>query len=230
MEFAKQQKGVKTANFVNAVLRRFIREREGLIYPEDPVRKLSITHSFPLWLVEKWSTRFGIADTERLLSILNEPPRFTIRINTEKISKEEVVSELEVLGVETLPGRFVDSALRVDKLGPVLACRLFHEKLISIQDEASQLVASALEAGKGDIILDACAGLGTKTGQLRELAPGPVIVAMDNDVGRPRTHPGRSKYCGRRRIEGPVQKGTIRHYTRGCPVFLPWHHKEASGN
>ena len=184
VEFVKQQKGVRIANFVNAVLRRFIREREGLVYPEGTVQRLSISHSFPEWLVRRWNRRFGPGDTEKLLALFNDPPQFTIRINPEKISREDVVSELEAEGIRTSPGKFLDSALHVDRLGPVLAGRLFREKLINVQDEASQLVASALLPREGDLILDACAGLGTKAAQIREFPSGPVVVAMDNDMGR----------------------------------------------
>jgi len=184
VEFAKREKGARIANFINAVLRRFIREREGMTYPEGPVLRLAVAHSFPEWLVRRWVRRFGAADTEKLVTLLNEPPQFTVRVNSEKISKEDVVSELTARGIGTSSGKFIDSALRVDKLGPVLSGRLFREGLITVQDEASQLTASAFEHMDGGLILDACAGSGTKAAQLRDLPSKPVVVAMDNDLGR----------------------------------------------
>jgi 16S rRNA (cytosine967-C5)-methyltransferase len=207
VEFAKKQKGAKVANFVNAVLRRFVREREQMTYPEDPVCRLSISHSFPEWIVERWRNRFGGKETERLLTLLNEPPSFAVRINLERISKEDVIRELKAQGIKPSPGKLLDSALRVDKLGPVLVSRLFEEKLVSIQDETSQLVTSAAEPGKDDLVLDACAGLGTKTGQLMESSAGPVIVAMDNDIRRLRLIPKKANVVAGDALRVPFRKG-----------------------
>ncbi len=184
VEYAKQQNGSGVANFVNAILRRFIRERDTFSYPEAPVLRLSIVHSFPEWLVKRWLKWFGVEETERLLTILNETPDFTIRIDPGKASREEVTAELEARGIETRPGRFLDSAIHVDRLAPLLSDRLFEEKVITIQDETSQLVASAVDARDGDYVLDACAGLGTKTRQLRETSPGAIFVAMDTNMKR----------------------------------------------
>ena len=209
VEFAKWQKGAGIANFLNAVLRRFIREREELVYPTDTIQRLAIAYSFPDWIVRRWSTRFGVGDTEKLLSLLNETPRFSIRIDEGRISREEAVSELAVEGVEALPGELLDSTLYVDKLGPVLAGRLFREELISIQDEASQLAGLALRAGKGDLILDACAGLGTKTAQIRELYPGSRTVAMDNDTGRLGLARDRTNVVAADGLRAPFKKETF---------------------
>jgi 16S rRNA (cytosine967-C5)-methyltransferase len=184
VEYAKHLHGARTANFVNAVLRRFVREGDTLPLPENPGQRLSISQSFPGWLVNRWLSRFGYDETESLLALLNEPPQFTIRINLAGISKEEVIAELELRGIKTGEGKFLDSALHVDKLGPALKDRLFKEGLISVQDETSQLVARAVKPAPGDRVLDACAGVGTKTAQLRESFPGSVFVAMDRDMGR----------------------------------------------
>ena len=113
----------------------------------------------------------GSEEAERLLSLLNEPPRFFIRINLSRISKEEVMEELEAKGIKTTEGTLLPSALHVDRLAPVLNLRIFKEGAITIQDEASQLVAEALAPGEGDRILDACAGLGTKTMQVQGILP-----------------------------------------------------------
>ncbi len=184
VEYAKKQKGVKVANFVNAVLRKFVAERENIPLPADPVRSLSITHSFPEWLMSRWLGRFGLGETERLCSALNTTPTFTVRINPARISKETAISRLNALGITTEEGLLIDSAIRVDKLGPLLSDPLFNEKSMYVQDETSQLVSLALNPRKGDLILDACAGLGTKTTQMRQSTPAARFVSMDTHMGR----------------------------------------------
>ena len=184
VEYTKRQRGAKVGNFVNAVLRRFLRERDGLILPRDPIARLSTAYSFPGWLVRRWLLRFGEDETERLLGLMNETPRFSVRVKETAVSREDAARELGATGAVVSPGEFVDSCLHVDRLGPVLASPLFRDGLIAIQDEASQLAVSAVRAGKGDSILDACAGLGTKTAQLAASFPGSSITAMDTSMKR----------------------------------------------
>jgi 16S rRNA (cytosine967-C5)-methyltransferase len=190
VEYAKHHLNAKTGNFVNAILRRFIREQDRLPLPQDQKKALSITRSFPSWLVNRWLLRFGAVETDRLLALLNEPPEFTIRIDPSKVSKEEVIARLESQGVTAKPGRFLDTALHVDKLGPVLKDPLFLEGAITVQDEASQLVACAAPPCS-DPVLDACAGVGTKAAQIRGAFPDALVVAMDNDMGRLKRATGR---------------------------------------
>jgi 16S rRNA (cytosine967-C5)-methyltransferase len=180
VDYVKKEKGKAPANFVNAILRRFLREKgEKTGIPED-----ALIRSFPEWLVKKWQARFGKVDTAKLLSSLNENPQFTLRVNLGRISLSDAISRLHEEGIKTKEGSLSESALFVQKLGPVLKSRLFSEGLISIQDEMSQLVGLAIGAQKGTRILDACAGLGTKTHQIRELYPDTTLVSMDNEIRR----------------------------------------------
>ncbi len=180
VDYVKKEKGKATANFVNAILRRFIREQGvGTTIPEG-----ALNRSFPAWLVKRWQDRFGNIDKEKLLFALNETPKFTLRVNLAKLSRSEAASRLLEEGIETKEGLLSESALCVDKVSPVLKSRLFSEGLISIQDEMSQLVGLAIGSQKGVRILDACAGLGTKTHQIREICPDAMLVSMDNEMKR----------------------------------------------
>jgi 16S rRNA (cytosine967-C5)-methyltransferase len=180
VDYVKKEKGKAPANFVNAILRRFLREKgEKTGIPEGAVE-----HSFPEWLAKRWQARFGKADTERLLFSLNENPQFTLRVNLARISLSDAASRLNEEGIKAKEGLLSESALFVQKLGPVLKSALFAEGLISIQDEMSQLVGLAIGPQKGTRILDACAGLGTKTHQIQELCPDAILVSMDNEIRR----------------------------------------------
>ncbi|NLW33989.1 transcription antitermination factor NusB [Syntrophorhabdus aromaticivorans] len=196
VEYAKKAHGQRVAGFINAILRRFMRDvesgsidRPGVVHPgrSASLRTLSTLHSFPEWLVARWLRRFGPSETEKLLSALNRPPVFTLRIDLKKVQKDEVIRTLEAKGVNVSPGIFLESALRVDKLAPVLDDMLFREKLVHIQDEASQLAGLSLQPEPGDLVLDACAGLGTKTGQIAEASDRLRLIAMDNSLARLRS-------------------------------------------
>lgn len=187
VEYAKGSKGRDAANFVNAVLRRSIRERESLQLPSDPVSRLSIEHSFPVWLVKRWYERFGTGDTALLLEILNRSPEFGLRVDTRWTTVAAAKQKLLDSGVEVRDGKYVEGALRVDRLAPLLVSDLFTTRVVHVQDETSQMAVQALFAGQGAAmkskarVLDACAGQGTKTGQIRQMMPGAQIVAMDTD-------------------------------------------------
>ncbi len=181
VDYAKKERGQAAANFVNAVLRRAIRERDKLPMPGDPVSRLSIVHSFPSWLVKRWRDRFGDDGAEALLALLNKNPEFALRIDCGKMTREEAVARLSEHGITAAKGRFLEQALLIDKVGPLLESGLLKEHVLHIQDETSQLAGLAVAPSSGDLVLDACAGQGTKTDQIKETWPSTRVVAMDTD-------------------------------------------------
>jgi 16S rRNA (cytosine967-C5)-methyltransferase len=202
--YAKVEYGTYIANFVNAVLRSFIRKTETVNHRPVPgthatknlhnsippvegrfqISNLSILYSFPEWLVNRWFKRFGYDETVKILTVLNSPPEFGIRVNLAKISRDEVILRLENKGLKVRKGRFLETALFVDRLTPVLKDELFKKGLIHIQDEASQLAGLSIRPEKGSLILDACAGQGTKTEQIKEKFDVQSVIAMDSEIKR----------------------------------------------
>jgi 16S rRNA (cytosine967-C5)-methyltransferase len=183
VEYAKKDKGQGVANFVNAVLRRAIDEKDRLKLPSDPVSRLSIEYSFPRWLVQRWYSRFGDQGVRELLAAFNKAPVFAIRIDLRQITRDDVIRRLHKKGVAVKKG-FLKSALYVDKIKAVLDDDLFAKHVLHIQDETSQMAALFLAPAGGELILDACAGQGTKTDQIAEVFPGVKVVAMDLDRRR----------------------------------------------
>jgi 16S rRNA (cytosine967-C5)-methyltransferase len=205
VDYAKAEKGQGMANFVNAVLRRSIREKDRLILPRDPVTRLSVEHSFPRWLVARWYKRFGEEAAGQLLDLQNRSPVFTLRIDAGKITPEDAARRLEDMGVKTEKGRFLKSALSVDKVGPLIGSDLLKNRLVYVQDEASQMAGLAVAPRPGEMVLEACAGQGTKTDQIREEWPETRIVAMDRD-GR-KLHSVRGTAC---LVQGDVLKNPFK--------------------
>ena len=187
VEYAKAEKGPGVANFVNAVLRRAIREKEGMVLPADPAARLSIAYSFPEWLAARWIGRFGTDAGRDLLATLNKSPSFALRVNPGKVTRDEAISMIAGLGLKVEKSRLLPLALCVDRLGPLVASRLLDDRLVYVQDEASQLAGLAVAPGPGDLVLDACAGQGTKTEQIREAWPETRVAAMDIDGGKLRS-------------------------------------------
>ena len=75
VELAKRRHGLGASKLVNAVLRRTDRERENLFpaQPTDTLDALALKYSHPRWLIARWIERYGEQDTERLLTLNNEP-------------------------------------------------------------------------------------------------------------------------------------------------------------
>jgi len=193
VDYAKVEHGIHIAGFVNAVLRRFLRDlkREDIPLPGVPTsdvslseHELSVIHSIPQWLVHRWTERFGSANAEQLFHAVNTPPEFTLRVNDKRFSRDEAIQSLKNLGIETRPGLFLESALHVSRLSSLIHSDLIRKKMISIQDEASQLAVHALQLKPGSLVLDACSGLGTKTSHILDLTNGIRLVAFDNTMNR----------------------------------------------
>jgi 16S rRNA (cytosine967-C5)-methyltransferase len=187
VDFAKKYHGKPVANFVNAVLRRALADKDRVPMPEDALDRMSVDYSFPRWLITRWADRFGLEDTRSLLAKLNTEPEFCLRIDISRISRQEVLEYLKERGVESRAGSLLPNALYVNRLGPVLKDRLFKDGVVRVQDESSQAVAYAVAPMPDMLILDAAAEPGTKTEHLIQLCPSSRIVAMDLHVKKIRS-------------------------------------------
>jgi 16S rRNA (cytosine967-C5)-methyltransferase len=161
-------RGAKTAGFVNAVLRRAVRERASADPPPDgSARSLAQYYSQPLRLVEEWTERFGPERTERLLREHNAKPPLTVRINTLKVSPPHLFERWagEGLDYEPLDCSGTAAEIRAPS-GAVRDLPGFAEGHFTVQDCASQFIAPLLKPRIGERILDACAAPGGKAAHL----------------------------------------------------------------
>ena len=81
------------SGFVNAVLRRLIREPSPPwpLMNENPAKALSVRYSVPEWLSRRWIERLGIPRAEAACEQTSLVPPITIRVNRLKISREELL-------------------------------------------------------------------------------------------------------------------------------------------
>lgn len=151
---------------VNAVLRRAV--REGIPpWPDDPVEGRSVRFSHPAWLVARWLTQYGTADAEALLAYDNTPPPLTVRVARET-TRDAALAAFRAAGLTAEATSYASRGVRLHGAGEPTALPLFADGQLTVQDEASMLATDLLGARPGETVVDACAGLGTKTWALAE--------------------------------------------------------------
>ncbi|MBM6618496.1 16S rRNA (cytosine(967)-C(5))-methyltransferase RsmB [Bacillus suaedaesalsae] len=169
VEIAKKRGHKGIASMVNGVLRSM--QREGTPSFDsimDPVERLSIEMSFPLWLVQRWTNQYGFEQTKLLCESTMKSPTSTARVNMVRITKEELLAKLEEEGVIGNPGDLAEDAIKVEK-GNLALSNSFKEGFLTVQDESSMLVAKALDPKPGEYVLDSCAAPGGKTTHIAEM-------------------------------------------------------------
>jgi 16S rRNA (cytosine967-C5)-methyltransferase len=177
VEFVKKFRGQELGNQINAILRFVIRKLDNVEYPlidDDPVKALSIVHSFPSWLVRRFIDRFGVYETEQLLTALNDRPRLSLRVNPMGGAVEELVSEFEKNGVIVTPSKFIPNFLYVEGLSRIADLEAFRTGRFVVQDGSAGIVTVLLDPKPGERILDACAAPGGKATHIVELTGGNV--------------------------------------------------------
>jgi len=174
---------------VNAILRNALRGMDGVEYPgleADPAGHIAVVHSHPRWLVERWMDGLGFDQTLALCKADNEIPPLALRVNLLRASRQDVMERLARAGHDVRPTIYSPEGVILAK--PPVALREMPELtggLLYVQDEASQLVSRLLAPGKGERVLDLCAGAGGKTTHMAALMENEgEIVAADIQAGK----------------------------------------------
>lgn len=167
----------EAAGLVNAILRR------GVGKPPQNL-PLAVRYSHPDWLVERWQRRYGLK-VESILKADNEVPPLTLRVNPLKATREAVLEALAALGVGAEPSRYLPEAVRVTGSLWLEDFPPFRQGWVSVQDESGMLVTWIMDPQPGERLLDATAGLGSKTTHLLERLGGRgSVLAIDQSRRR----------------------------------------------
>jgi 16S rRNA (cytosine967-C5)-methyltransferase len=193
---AARQRTPAAAGFINAVLRRFTREREAIA---QQVRHSPMgAYNHPLWWIERikrdWPACWG-----PLLLAANQRPPMTLRVNVRRGSGASYVQGLAALGrhatllTDPALGGAASQTVVLAAPSPVQQVPGFAEGEVSVQDAAAQRAARLLLEGWAlnaaqplahkPRVLDACAAPGGKTAHLLELADLE-LLALDSDPQR----------------------------------------------
>jgi 16S rRNA (cytosine967-C5)-methyltransferase len=186
VEMAKSGAPSWVVKYVNGLLRTAARKYQSLPFPDierDPVSALSIKKSFPKWLIKRWLNRFGLKETALICDTINTIPPITVRVNTLKASRESLRKSLEIYSDKI---EFTDYAPDgISFFNPRVSIpniKAFEDGCFQVQDEAAQLVTFLLYPQPGETVLDACAGLGGKTGHMAQMMKNRGrLLAIDKD-------------------------------------------------
>ncbi|MBY4897706.1 16S rRNA (cytosine(967)-C(5))-methyltransferase RsmB [Cupriavidus sp. AU9028] len=181
---ASDPKAAHARGMVNAVLRRFLRERRALL--DDVRRDDEARWNLPDW----WLRRLRQAYPDRLQQLARHAgtrPPMTLRVNPLRIPVQDYLQQLAAAGIAA--ERVGEQAVRLTRPLPVAQIPGFEAGDVSVQDAGAQLAGPLLGLADGQRVLDACAAPGGKTGHLLELAEplsGVEVVAVESDAVRAR--------------------------------------------
>jgi len=186
VELAKPSAAPWITGFVNAILRNAAKKFEAVPFPDpkkDPVSAIAAQSSFPKWLIKRWLHRYGQKETAQLCDAVNAVPPITIRTNTLKTTRNKLLNSLkkEVEKIECTTYS-PDGISFFKPNSSIPEIKSFKDGWFVVQDEAAQLVTLLLDARPGDTVLDACAGLGGKTGHIAQIMKNQgTIFAIDKN-------------------------------------------------
>ncbi|NLW23164.1 MAG: 16S rRNA (cytosine(967)-C(5))-methyltransferase RsmB [Tissierellia bacterium] len=159
------------SGFVNGVLRNFSRKKEDIMKIESRSRSeyLSIKYSHPKWMVEKWIKEYGYEFTESLCKGNNSRPKLNIRVNTLKISRDQLMDRLSAYGYILQKTLYAKDGIIVENPSRITDTEEFKLGYFFIQDESSMLVAQIANPKENSLVLDLCSAPGGKATHLAQL-------------------------------------------------------------
>ena len=170
------------AGLVNAVLRRWQREGDGLRAALDAVP--ATRHAHPAWLVEALVRDWPDA-AERVLAADNAEPPLMLRVNRRRANRAAFIERLRMDGWTAEPHAWIADAVKLPHSTDVTRLPGFAEGLFAVQDGAAQVAADLLAVRDGERVLDACAAPGGKACHVLERADV-ALVALEADAVRAR--------------------------------------------
>lgn len=149
----------RLAGLVNAVLRRWLRERDTHLAALDA--QPATRHAHPAWLVRAIE-RDWPAQAEGVLTAANREPPLMLRVNRRRAEREPVAAALREAGYEVTAHDWLSDGLVLPHSTDVTRLPGFAEGRFAVQDGAAQVPADLLDLADGQRVLDACAAPGGK--------------------------------------------------------------------
>lgn len=167
---------------INAVLRRYQREAAGL---ERQIRySETALYAHPQWLIAALRSDWPEC-WQRILAANNQRPPMYLRVNLQKIRRDDYLRKLAACGIEAAATDETDCGVRLQTPVDVDALPGFSQGLVSVQDIGAQHAVTLLDLQAGQRVLDACAAPGGKTAHIHETEPGLAgLDAVEKDQKR----------------------------------------------
>jgi 16S rRNA (cytosine967-C5)-methyltransferase len=167
---------------VNAVLRRFLRERCALDAALEGDEQARLNH--PAWLIEALRADWP-ESAQRIFEANNARPPMWLRVNTRRIEPAAWREKLVAAGIDFVLDSEIPAAVRLAEAIPAGEIPGFAAGEVSVQDRNAQLAAGLLDLAPGQRVLDACAAPGGKTAAIVEAcADLDTLVALDRSAAR----------------------------------------------
>ncbi|MCH4008037.1 16S rRNA (cytosine(967)-C(5))-methyltransferase RsmB [Companilactobacillus sp.] len=184
VEIAKANGNKGVGNFVTAVLRNYQRHGFQELPKGNSTYALSLRHSTPQWLVDLLINQQGLNKAKSVLESINQASDISIRVNTNKISVDELMTKMNNQGFDMKKSPISSVGLTCPH-GNLVNTQEFEEGLYTIQDESSMTVAPALDLQPDDQVLDSCAAPGGKTTHIASYLENGSVMALD--IHKPKT-------------------------------------------
>ena len=168
IKLSKKNGASYASGLINAVLRKI--SGKGIVLPDEKNSNeyLSIKYSCPVWLTDKWIREYGSEDTVSFLEASLGGADTFIRVNTTKITEDDLVVLLKAEGVNC-EKTYNANTLKINLKGhDIEKLNSFKDGYFHVQDMASQLCAKAVDAKEGDVIFDLCSAPGGKAYTIAE--------------------------------------------------------------
>lgn len=165
--------------FVNGVMRSIARNQDNIVWPDmekEPVAALSVRYSMPEWLTGRFMEQFGKERCLHILEAFLEERPTSVRVDTNRISVEQIRDSLEKQGICVAENGKLPYALGISGYEALDEIPEFEDGLLYVQDIASMMAVEQADPKEGDFVLDVCAAPGGKSIHIAQKLKGTGMV------------------------------------------------------
>ncbi len=191
VEYIRVKQQANAVSFVNGILRSIARRAAYFPKPDkekQPVEYLAMQYAHPKWMISRWSRRFNFEKLKVMLAANNQPPPYSVRINSLKTSLEASSALRDMILREEknhAEQRTLRTSIRLKQSPDFSSGSLFQQGYFTVQDEVSQIIGLLVDPQEGEVIIDACCGPAGKLSHLYELVKGnATLIGIDSSAAQ----------------------------------------------
>lgn len=159
---SKNNKCDFASGMINAVLRKIATEKENVFENLSGEERVSVLYSAPLELVKFLNYHYNEENAEQILKCALEPKEITVRVNSLKVTEDELIEELKKENI-TARKAFFPGSLTVEAKGAIYELQTYKNGLFHVEDISSQICVAELNPKENYKVLDICSAPGGKS-------------------------------------------------------------------